>query len=398
MLYLAIDLHSRQLTVNLRDEAGMILLRRQVSTVWAKVRAFLAEIRELAAQQGGFWAIVEVCGFEDWLVKLLAEYGCARTVLVQSKERAKRKTDRIDANKLGEQLWMNRFRLATGERLQQLRHIESPSDEDAASRQITMVRVRMGRERTRMMNQIQRLLRKHNLAQECPTKSVRTTAAREWLGTVSLPAMDRLEMDLLLKRWKLWDQQLAKVEAELQRLRKPHRLAALLSTIPGLGDYSSLAIACRIGDIERFARPGSLANFWGLTPGCRNTGETKQRLGSITKEGSTIVRFLLGQAVYHVLRKCPKWRVWYRGVKSRRGSKIARVAVMRRLATSIWQLVKHDVPFNPDAGFRVNSAKTKCPTESTRSSAGEGTSRTPSSLPPHPQPPSPLLCCSEAEG
>src|SRR5688500_8915252 len=168
MLYLAIDLHSRQLTVNLRDEAGTILLRRQVSTEWAKVRAFLAEVRELAARHGGFWAIVEVCGFEDWLLKLLIEYGCAGTVLVQSKERAKRKTDRIDANKLGEQLWMNRFRLAAGERLQQLRHIESPSDEDAASRQITMVRVRMGRERTRLMNQIQRLLRKYNLGQECP--------------------------------------------------------------------------------------------------------------------------------------------------------------------------------------------------------------------------------------
>src|SRR5688500_19291372 len=71
MLYLAIDLHSRQLTVNLRDEAGTILLRRQVSTEWAKVRAFLAEVRELAARHGGFWAIVEVCGFEDWLLKLL---------------------------------------------------------------------------------------------------------------------------------------------------------------------------------------------------------------------------------------------------------------------------------------------------------------------------------------
>lgn len=397
MLYLAIDLHSRQLTVNTRNEAGEILLRRQVSTEWQKVRAFLAELRELATLHGGFCAIVEVCGFEDWLLKLLREYGCSRIVLVQSKERAKRKTDRMDANKLGEQLWMNRLRLAAGQRLQQLRQIESPSDEDAAARQVTMVRVRMGRERTRMLNQIQRLLRKHNLQQECPTKSVRTKPAREWLGKIPFPAMDRLEMSLLLDRWKLWDKQVVKIDAELQRRQTTHRVAQLLSTIPGLGDYSSLAIACRIGSIERFAKPSSLANFWGLVPGCRNSGETKQRLGSITKEGSTVVRFLLGQAVYHVLRKCPKWRTWYKQLKARRGAKIARVAVMRRLAVSIWHLVKYNVPFDPEAGFRANLAKTKCPSKSTRSAAGEGTSRPPSSLPPHPQPPSPLLCSSAKE-
>lgn len=397
MLYLAIDLHSRQITVNLRNEDGVVLLRRQVSTDWDRLREFFAEVRKLAAAHGGFYAIVEVCGFEEWLLDMLREYGCVKTIVVQSKERAKRKTDRIDANKLGEQLWMNRLRLATGQRLQQLRQIEPPSDEDAAARQVTMVRVRMGRERTRLLNQIQRLLRKHNLGQECPTKSVCTKLAREWLGTVVLPAMDRLEMDLLLARWKLWNKHVVKVDAQLQRLHKTHRVAKLLSTIPGLGDYSSLAIACRIGSIERFAQPSSLANFWGLAPGCRNSGETKQRLGSITKEGSTIVRFLLGQAVYHVLRKCPRWRAWYKQLKARRGSKIGRVAVMRRLATSIWNVVKHNVPFDPEAGFRANSTKTKRQSESTRSSAGEGTSRTPSSLPPHPQPPSPLLCSSAEE-
>jgi transposase len=264
---------------------------------------------------------------------------------------------------------MNRLRLAKGERLQQLRQIEPPSAEDAAAREITMVRVRMGRERTKILNQVQRLLRKHNLGQECPTKYVCTKLAREWLGTVALPAMDRLEMDLLLARWKLWNKHVVTVDAQLQRLHKTHRVAQLLSTIPGLGDYSSLAIACRIGSIERFAKPGSLANFWGLVPGCRNSGETKQRLGSITKEGSTIVRFLLGQTVYHVLRKCPRWRTWYKQLKTRRGSKIARVAVMRRLATTIWNVVKHGVPFDPEAGFRVSVPKCTSQTKSTCSSA-----------------------------
>jgi transposase len=398
MFYLGIDLHSRQFTVNNRNEEGAVVLRRQVSTKWDKAREFFERLRAESSAHGGFMAIVEVCGFEDWMLKLLAEYGCVRTVLVQSKDRAKRKTDRIDASKLSEMLWLNRLRLAAGERLQQLRQIESPSGEDAVARQLTALRMRLARDRTRTTNQVHRLLRKHNLTQACPTKSIRTVAARQWFAKLPLPEIDALERKLLLARWELWDQQLADVEKQLQKTQHTHRLGLLVNTIPGLGGYSGLGIGCRIGDIERFPRGESLANFWGLTPSCRNSGETKRRLGSITKEGSTIVRFLLGQAVYHVLRKCPLWRKWYLRVKNRRGSKIARVAVMRRLATTIWYMVKHNEPFRPDAGFGADNPQA----ESTRSSVGEGTSRArpeikQSSLPPHPQPPSPLLCCSGEE-
>src|SRR3990172_3710479 len=62
MLYLGIDQHRKQLTVNRRDEQGTIILRRQVSTNWLKVRAFFAELHERAEAQGGLAAIVEVCG------------------------------------------------------------------------------------------------------------------------------------------------------------------------------------------------------------------------------------------------------------------------------------------------------------------------------------------------
>ena len=106
-----------------------------------------------------------------------------------------------------------------------------------------------------------------------------------------------------------------------------------------------MALASRIGPIERFPRPGSLANYWGLTPGCRNSGEATDRLGSITKQGSAMARFILGQMVVHVLRRDPWMKAWYGRIKRRRGSKIARVAVMRRLATVIGQMVKHNEPY-----------------------------------------------------
>jgi hypothetical protein len=35
---------------------------------------------------------------------------------------------------------------------------------------------------------------------------------------------------------------------------------------------TAVSLACRVGRVERFPRAPSLANYWGLTPGCRNSG------------------------------------------------------------------------------------------------------------------------------
>lgn len=340
MLYLGIDQHRKQLTVNLRDESGETVLRRQVSTGWDRVRIFLAEIRGTAEPQGGFMAIVEVCGFNDWLLALLAEYGCREIVLVQPQGRSKRKTDRRDAGALSEQLWVNRGRLLAGQTIHGLRRVAPPSEQDAQDRQLTALRQRLVQWRTKTINKVQHLLLKHNLQQECPTKTLKAKRARRWLAALPLPEIDRLEMDLLLSQWTLWDEQLAAVEVQIEARPQAHPTAAIVATMPGAGTSGSLALAARIGPIDRFPTPGSLANYWGLTPACRNSGDVTDRLGSITKQGSALARFQLGQMVMHVLRRDPWMKSWYGRIKQRRGAKIARVAVMRRLATILWSMVK----------------------------------------------------------
>ena len=116
-------------------------------------------------------------------------------------------------------------------------------------------------------------------------------------------------------------------------------------TAPGVSHYSGLTLASRIGPIERFPRPRSLANYFGLTPGCHNS-DAAQRLGSITKEGSKISRFILGQLVLHFLKADPKMGSWYRRIKPCRGSKIARVAVMRQIATIFWHMLTHEEAYS----------------------------------------------------
>jgi len=345
MFYLGIDQHRKQLTVNLRDEEGTTLLRRQVSTAWLRVRAFLEEVRTLAEPAGGFWAMVEVCGFNDWLLQLLVEYGCREVVLVQPTGRSRRKTDRRDASHLSEQLWLNRHRLAAGDTIHGLRRVTLPSTQDAQDRQLTALRQRLVQWRTKTINKVQHLLLKHNLQQECPTKGIKSKRARRWLAQLALTEVDRLELDLLLGQWAIWDEQLAAVEARILERQAAHPLAPLVATMPGAGTSGSLALAARMGPIERFPTAGSLANYWGLTPACRNSGEATDRLGSITKQGSGLARFYLSQMVLHVLRKDHVLKQWYRKIKSRRGAKIARVAVMRRLATILWQMARRQEPY-----------------------------------------------------
>jgi transposase len=346
MFYLGIDQHRKQLTVNLRNESGDVVLRRQVSTRTAKVEAFLLELAELTSADGGYLVILEVCGFNDWLLARLAQQpGCRRTLLVQAESRAKHKTDRRDANRLCELLWTNRQRLLAGKKVQQLRVVQMPTAADAAARQLTSLWRRTTRQRTRTINAIHHLLLKHNLQQDCPTKALQTKRARLWLAKLELPEIDRLEMDQLLEQWKLWDQQREQLEQQMATSQPQHAGATILATMPGCGAFSSLALACRIGDVRRFAGPQSLANYFGLTPGCRNSGDAHQRLGSITKQGSSLARFVLGQLVLHRLKCDTKLRRWYLQIKHRRGSKIARVAVMRRLTVIMWHMLRHQEPY-----------------------------------------------------
>jgi len=345
MLYFGIDQHGKQLTVNLRGEDGEVLLRRQVSTRWGAVEAFFADLDKRSQEHGGFMAIVEVCGFNDWLLKVLAKYGARDVVLVQPEDRKKHKTDRRDAHRLSELLWINRQRLAGGTRLQGLRRVHIVSEQEAADRRLVGLRQRVGEMRTRVINRVKQLLRRQNRQHDCPTKGIQTQKARAWLQTLALTDLDRMELDHLLAQWRLLEEQQAQLERRLQERYEAHPQAKIVATIPGAKAYTALGLASRVPGIEHFPQPRSLANFWGLTPGCRDSGESTQRLGSITKQGSAVARFLLGQLTLHVLRRDGVMREWFKRIKRRRGAKIARVAVMRRLATILWHMLKKQQPY-----------------------------------------------------
>jgi transposase len=326
------------MTICARNEKGDVVFRREVSTRPEKVTEFFQELRQ-QSDDGQFAVLLEVCGFHDWLVKRLnGEEGCRAVLLIQPEQRSRQKTDRRDASKLGELLWVNRQRLLAGEKVNGVRTVYFPTDGERQERQLTAFREAMGWRRTETINQIRHILRRNNLEWERPTKSFQTQKVKRWLVTLSLDEVDRWEMDRLLEQWELWERELTESESKIKERAENNASCRLLMTIVGVGSYMALAITSRIGDIKRFPTPRSLANFFGLTPGSRSSGQT-QRTGSITKQGSRIVRFLLGQLVLHLLRRDGKMRLWYQRIKQRRGSKIARVAVMRRLTVILWHML-----------------------------------------------------------
>jgi hypothetical protein len=209
MFYLGIDQHAKQLTLSLRNHDGDVILARQVSTEPKRFDDFFTK---LANKTDGdqFMAVIEVCGFNDWLLTALPKYGCVDVVLIQPKKRPKVKTDRRDANALSELLWINRDRIAAGQPIRGVRRVVVPSKIDAENQRITMIRQQVGRQRTRTINQIRHILRRHNLQWQLPTKTFPTVKALAWpttgdsrreSGTVATPKGDGVESPTWDVRW-----------------------------------------------------------------------------------------------------------------------------------------------------------------------------------------------------
>jgi transposase len=183
------------------------------------------------------------------------------------------------------------------------------------------------------------------MAQDAPTEDCSTKKFRQWIAKVPLPVVDRFEIDTHLQTWELYDKQIAEVEAELVKHSETKMKDVLrLKAIPGISAMGAITLLSRIGDIKRFKNPDSLANYFGLTPGCHNTAG-KHRVGGITKRGNAVARHVLNFAVNHVVRKDPAMKVWFKKIKGKQGTKTARVAVMRRLATIVWHMLRWEKPY-----------------------------------------------------
>ena len=88
----------------------------------------------------------------------------------------------------------------------------------------------------------------------------------------------------------------------------------------------------------RFESAHQLESYLGLVPSENTSGH--RRIGSITKHGNTYLRALLVQSALSILRlkKPDPLQEWGRAVSTRRGTRIAAIALARRLAGILWAM------------------------------------------------------------
>jgi transposase len=121
------------------------------------------------------------------------------------------------------------------------------------------------------------------------------------------------------------------IEQEVEKCPEAQRLR----THPGVGVLTALAFVLIIGRAERFQCGKQIASYLGLVP-LEDWSGKRRRLGHITKQGSSMLRFLLVEAAPVTARSIPEWRSRYFHLMMRRGRKIAKVAMARRLAIRLY--------------------------------------------------------------
>jgi transposase len=281
--------------------------------------------RDLAAQGKKVRVGMEASGHARWFERLLGELNMELWIgdaseIARKRER-KQKTDLEDARHILQLLMENRFP-----------KIWVPSGENRDLRQLLWHRHRMVQARTRIMNQLQAVALNEGL--RCKKKLWREKGRQQLEAFRLAPWASRRREDLLqlLDRLNPTISDLTQaIEQEVEKCPEARRLR----THPGVGALTALAFVLIIGRAERFQCGKQIAAYLGLVP-LEDSSGNRRRLGHITKQGSSIVRFLLVEAAQVTARSIPEWRSKYFHLAMRRGAKIAKVAMARRLAIALY--------------------------------------------------------------
>jgi transposase len=280
---------------------------------------------ELAAQGRKVRVGMEASGHARWFERLLAELQfelwIGDAAEIRSKRVRKQKTDRQDAQLLLRLLLEDRFP-----------RIWVASGENRDLRQLLWHRHRMVQTRTRLMNQLQAVALNEGL--RCK-KRLWGEAGREQLEGFRLaPWASRRRRDLLQWLDRL-NPTIAELSAAIEQEAEKCPEAQRLRTHPGVGSLTALAFVLIVGEAERFQCGKQIASYLGLVPSEESSGD-RRRLGHITKQGNSLLRFLLVEAAQVTVRSDPKWRGRFFHLALRRGRKIAKVAMARRLAVRLY--------------------------------------------------------------
>jgi transposase len=322
MIIIGVDYHPSDQYIAFVDTETGEYGERQLNHSAGEAEKFY---RELATQGVRVRVGMEATGYSRWFERLLAELGMelwiGNAAEIETKRVRKQKTDREDARLLLRLLQENTFP-----------RIWVPSAENRDLRQLLWHRHRLVQMRTRMMNQLQALAMNEGQRRKKKLWSERGRAEFEKLPLAFWASRRRQDLLELLDRLNPTIEELTTaVEREAKKWPEVLRLM----THPGVGPLTALAFVLIIGTPQRFRRGKQIGSYVGLIP-TENSSAGHQRLGHISKQGSSLLRFLLGEAAQAAARCDADWRRRYMHLALRRQRNIAKVAMARRLAVRLY--------------------------------------------------------------
>ena len=222
-----------------------------------------------------------------------------------------------------------------------------PSPENRDLRQLLWHRHRLVQMRTRIMNQLQALAMNEGRRWKAKLWSIQGRAELEKLALAPWASRRRQELLELLDRMNPTIEELT-AAAEQEARKRPE--VARLMTHPGVGPLTALAYVLIIGTPSRFHRGKQIGTYVGMIPSEDSSGG-KQRLGHISKQGNSLLRFLLVEAAQAATRSHPDWRRRYLHLAMRRHKSIAKVAMGRRLGVRLYWMWRNGCEYSPSLEF-----------------------------------------------
>ena len=322
------DLHARQQSIAMVDTETGVLTEKVLKHEGNAVREFYA------ALEGPVVVGIEATGAMQWFLELLEQLGIECRVghpaKIRAAETRKQKHDRRDAEVILDLLLMNRFP-----------DIWMPSTAQRDLRTLLRDRHQWVKMRTRLQHTLQAIALNHALREG---RALWTAAGRQSLQDLTLPKYTAQRRDELLSLYTQLDKRIQQLDKQVETEARQRSQARRLLTHPGVGPVTALATEVFLGDPHRFAGAHQVASYIGMIP-CEHSSGKRQRLGKLSKEGNSLLRYLWIEATLHAVVKDPELKRFYRRKLVQKGMGKARVATARQLGIRLWIMLRDEIEY-----------------------------------------------------
>jgi transposase len=327
-VYVAVDFHAREQTVSYCDLADGEIHRRKLRHQHDDVRAFYQQFT------GEVIVAFEASGYSAWFEQMLAELGhmvwLGNPAEIRRKAPRRQKNDRRDADLMLDLLLKGDFP-----------RVHGFSEESRTVLRQLRYRHKLVKVRTIAKNSLQAI----GINAGLPLKRrLLTEQGIAQLQALSLSPVLTQQRDEWLELIGSMNERIATVEAQLQQRAKDDAAIALLQTHPGIGLLTSLALRYTLLPTSRFSTTRQVTAYVGLD--CmEDQSAERRRMGSISKAGSKLLRFLLNEAGHTAARHDPELKQFYRRLLQRRDKPKAKVAVARKLLVRSFIMLRDQIDY-----------------------------------------------------